>query len=412
MATPRATSKGLQEGVQRTRQCHGDTWHYQDTGQARLQIDSGCRAVWPYQAAKQAPFRIGSGCPSVVVYRVTCGPRIPSQKAGCCRSQCAIEELPKFEEQFFGYAADGPTREEREGKKALFTTLRMWVHIIKARVMALRETEAENKQWDCIYKELNYARAAASRDLAHRRAIVELFSAVVTSQHIERLILPKSLGLPLNTDNDGETSPSAKCRLLRLVLDRAKEQLGKGRRNTRWWRLYFRLEIRWALWELLSLKRQIELQKFELERPEEVVARLLETVRCGLAAMSSRIDLDFGYANSYADFCKQPFENLHQWWEVLGRFWASTIFCISAKMKLHVKDKYKIDIDAEEIWNYSLKVHYPWLSRVVGLPMPKGLPAGLHDGNPQEKNHELLKPLMLERWVSENTSVLTLMDPG
>jgi hypothetical protein len=207
--------------------------------------------------------------------------------------------------------------------------------------------------------------------------------------------------------------------------------LRQGRRNTRWWRLYFRLEIRWALWEIVALRWQVRpIKPDQKERPRgsitpaAALAKLHETVRVAVAAIRSRLDLDLGKcANDYDQF-RQRFPSLDLWWRALRSLAALTCRDIAEQFAdpgaraptPSPEDLSVVETAVTELFNS--------LSTLSGLPVSTDLaptcarqqkhshPLAIKANDNDLKLYTIIEPLLLVCNVDSHDAYYSLIDPG
>ncbi|OWK46474.1 SIR2 family protein [Fimbriiglobus ruber] len=292
----------------------------------------------------------------------------------------------------------------------------MWIYIQDARLSAMQTSLGDSDNWQEIYKKIDLARALASDSAAHRQGIVELFAGVIVRQHIERLIFVTA---PLPNLHFA----IVKVRSLRSILDRARAHLRRGRRNTRWWRLYYRLEIRWALWEIIAIRWQIHLSNTEsADRQRETLgltpalAKLHETVRIAAAAIRSRLDLDLNHcANSYLQFHEQ-FPSLEQWWLAIR----DVSILTSQEIACAFGDQIKFDL--VDVQTVACEV-FDSISKLCGVPVPGNrVPSrplqsdlSMNLSWSDDRLYNIIQPLIVPYDIitgTTTTSYFSLVDPG
>ena len=162
----------------------------------------------------------------------------------------------------------------------------LWLRICRSRIHLLECTETTAvRHFEAAYLLLDAARSFAKNQPPHRQGVVELYAGQTLFAHAEFLSLDK-------------VKPSAarsKLAAARSAMTRAAAHLRAGRRGTRWWRYYYNLVAKLAIWECLlecqSLKDVSDsgevLDANEIDRQNKVVSTLM-TVGRGIEGIRSR----------------------------------------------------------------------------------------------------------------------------
>jgi hypothetical protein len=189
--------------------------------------------------------------------------------------------------------------------------------------------------------------------------------------------------------------------------------------------LYFRLEIRWAFWDLIMLHWQLqEHERCErIESKAAVVARLRDTAGIALSAMRSRLDLDLDrYANDYQQF-QAHFPTLRKWWTTIGSL---SVLLAKEITRACLSDDKRIgdDVRGREIEEISVEAAsmFMWLSSMAGLPTPSTrtklespLGDAISNGQPvigDEELDRIIAPLLLQYQAGSKPRYWALSDPG
>ncbi len=255
----------------------------------------------------------------------------------------------------------------------------VWLQILQARLFVMnagdiaisRQTStsvSKNADFEQAYAALEAARSYAMNLLPHRQALVELYATQICLAHVE---------LALASDDRVLGTGEQKLQAAWASLTRAFEHLRRGRRNTRWWRLYYNLRTQHAVWRLwqyccspLILDQSHEgvpggliRDKMIRRNTQREIVRVLRFIRSGLSAIRHRSNLQAeGLLTIQQLKSRAPYP--YQLWRALmtiGR-WAI----------LRLKQELEKQADSSEDSLFAREVAQMYVSQCVDMTMKLG----------------------------------------
>lgn len=175
----------------------------------------------------------------------------------------------------------------------LLNVQHMWLMICRARLAIHATSKCESLDWNAAYSDLEAARSFAKSGRPHHQAIVELYAAQILIAHAEWFLLAPERDSTLTAECDAAMNKLTGCR---AALARARESLRIGRRNTRWWRLYYNLQVTRTIWLVIhAIRSGPPVQDAKTETPQRLLVaelKTFQTIRHGLSSIRHRINLE------------------------------------------------------------------------------------------------------------------------